>query len=86
MHENLTAQALVQAHVDIATLKTEVKHLTLAIEELKTSNADLVSKLETISSLLTEAKGGWRVMVFLGGAAASLGAIISWALDHLTFK
>jgi hypothetical protein len=31
---------------------------------------------------LSEAKGGWRLLMGLGGAAATLGGIITWFATH----
>lgn len=78
--------ALIQAQIDIATLETEVKHLTTAVNELKSLNQKIFRKLDETQDLLTEAKGGWKALMFLGGAGATLGAFLTWFFEHFTFK
>jgi hypothetical protein len=67
--------------------------LQAQVETLIESNRINTATLETMSEAvhamqlqMAEAKGGWRTLVFLGGAAASLGGAISWALSHVTGK
>lgn len=80
------AEALVQAQIDVATLQTEVKHLTIAVGDLKASNKAMADQLTEIRDLLTQAKGGWKTMMYLGGAGATLGAFVTWALDHIALR
>jgi negative regulator of sigma E activity len=39
-----------------------------------------------VLSALTEAKGGWRAMMWIAGAVASAAAAVTWALQHVTLK
>lgn len=60
-------------------LIARVGHVEAEVHGLR---ADMEKVLET----LQEAKGGWRTLMFVGGAAASLGSIlggiVSWVLSH----
>jgi hypothetical protein len=38
----------------------------------------MASTMAQIQLQLAEAKGGWRLLMGLGGAAASVGAVASW--------
>jgi hypothetical protein len=78
--------ALVEAQISIGRLETEVAHLTRSLIELKTGYAAMDVKLEEIQHLLAEANGGWRTVMWLGGAAASIGGFVSWATTHLTWR
>lgn len=71
----------------------EFGRLQAQVEQLIESNRVNTATLETMSECvhamqiqMAEAKGGWKTLVFLGGAAASLGGAISWVLSHLSFK
>ncbi|VDO06515.1 unnamed protein product [Brugia timori] len=66
-------EALAKAQVDIGRLETEVSHLTDAVKELRASNAAVTKALVDIQRTLDEARGGWRTLMFVGGAAASMG-------------
>jgi hypothetical protein len=39
--------------------------------------------LRAIQATLSEAKGGWRVMMLIGGAAGTLGGLLGWILSHV---
>lgn len=65
--------------VEFGRLQAQVAQLTALVGELRTD-------VKAMRDQMTEAKGGWRTLVFLGGAAASLGGVLSWALAHLTGK
>lgn len=79
-------EALVQAQIDIGRLEAEVAHMTAIVAELKASNKKMSEKLDEIVAVLAEARGGWRTMMWMGGAAASLGAALSWFATHIQWK
>jgi chromosome condensin MukBEF ATPase and DNA-binding subunit MukB len=54
----------------IAVLETELM-------AMKKQHADMAADIKTILATLSEAKGGWRVMMMVGGASGVLGAFIS---------
>lgn len=64
------------SEVQVARLEVKVAHLEsqLLIVNLK---------LDTVLEKLSEAKGGWRTLMWLGGAAGTLGAGVAWGLSHL---
>lgn len=71
----------------------EFGRLQAQVQQLLESNRLLTESITTMSTAIqamqlqmAEAKGGWRTLVFLGGAAASLGSLASWALSHLFGK
>ena len=78
---NVTEDSVQIARLDerLRQLDTELKALTHGLEELQVQMGQILDKLN-------EAKGGWRMLMWLGGGAASLGAGISWALTHVTVK
>jgi len=44
------------------------------IETLQKEIAELRHEIKQISKILNEARGGWRTMMLLGGAAGAVGA------------
>lgn len=44
------------------------------IETLQKEIAELRQEIKQISKILAEARGGWRTMMLLGGAAGAVGA------------
>ena len=83
MQTPVAVAAIGKAQVDIARLEIQVEHLMASVNELKKSNAGLEYQLQEITKLLSEARGGWHVMMWLGGACATLGGVITWAIQHL---
>jgi hypothetical protein len=67
--------ALTEAQIDIAVLKSQ-------LTEIKAKQSEIGTKLDTVLAKLSEAKGGWRLLMALGGAAATAGGAITWFLTH----
>lgn len=58
---------------------------TLVISDA--SKTDLLVKLaddmQAVRLQLAEARGGWRLLLAIGGAAGTVGAGVAWAANHL---
>jgi hypothetical protein len=68
----------------------EFGRLQSQVETLIRSDAaktDLLEKLaddmQAVRIQLAEARGGWRLLVALGGASGAIGAALAWAASHL---
>lgn len=72
-----------QAAVDIAVLKEQVLHLNRSVDELNDAIKEMAGQVAAMSSTLAEAKGGWRTLVALGGAASVLTEAVHWILTHV---
>lgn len=68
--------------VKLAVMETEMMHMKAAIADLKFSNARQTEKIDLILSTMSEAKGGWKTLLAMGGAAGTAGGFITWALAH----
>lgn len=71
----------------------EFGRLQAQVEQLIDSNRINTATLETMSEAvhamqiqMAEAKGGWKALMLIGGASASLGSVATWLLTHLTGK
>ena len=71
----------------------EFGRLQAQVEMLLKSNQTLTDALEALTASVTamrmemaEAKGGWKVLMLLGGASASVGSAATWALTHFFGK
>lgn len=76
------AEALATARISIARLEVEVAHLRKGLAAVEESNQQLTEKLDQVLLTLSEARGGWRTMMILGGAMATIGAGLSWVMQH----
>jgi hypothetical protein len=72
-----------KAQQDIVRLEVEVEHMTRAIEALTNMLNEQAKTLAAIQKTLSEARGGWRTLMLVGGAASTIGALISWIASHV---
>lgn len=57
--------------------------LEAKIERLEKDVAHLLDRQEEILEILQQARGGWKVMVAVGGVAAAIGALMTKASTWL---
>jgi hypothetical protein len=43
----------------------------------------LADDMQAVRLQLAEARGGWRLLLAMGGAAGTVGAVATWAATHL---
>lgn len=61
---------------EFGRMEQEVKQLTAQMAQMQQT-------LDHINSTLSEAKGGWRVLMYVGGASAAVGGFIAWIFQHV---
>lgn len=71
-----------QNAINLATLQVEVSYLKAAVGDLRATNAQTNEKLDKVLAQLAEARGGWRTLMLVGGAASTMGGAVTWALSH----
>lgn len=76
------AEALATARINIARLEVQVGNLTQGMADLQESNQQLTAKLDQVLLTLSEARGGWKTLMVVGGAASSAGAGLAWVVQH----
>ncbi len=59
----------------VAALKTE-------LNDVKHKQSVMDEKLDLVLDKLSEAKGGWKLLMGLGGAAVTLGGVVTWFATH----
>jgi hypothetical protein len=68
--------------IEYGELRGKVAGALDAIVEIRNRQKATDEKLDQVLDKLSEAKGGWRLLMGLGGAAATLGGIITWFATH----
>lgn len=68
--------------ISLAVVKSEMEHLKAAVADLKFSNARQDTKLDEVLRTMHEAKGGWRLLLLIGGAAGTVGGLIAWLFSQ----
>ena len=67
-------------------LEAAVEALDARMQRVDSKLGDLDGKLQKLSDAITEARGGWRMALLLGGAAAAAGSGLTWLLQHVTLR
>lgn len=68
--------------IEFGRLQAQVETL-IASDGAKTALlAQLASDMTAVRLQLAEAKGGWRLLMLLGGAGATFGSVLTWGLTH----
>lgn len=67
---------------EFGRLEGAVDRLKTELNEVKQQQTAMDEKLDLVLNKLSEAKGGWKLLMALGGAAATLGAAVAWAVGH----
>ena len=68
---------------DFGRLESEVCSLHSLIEAQTIAVKDMNDRLDIISVTLSEARGGWRTLMWLSGISGTVGAVLSWTVQHL---
>jgi hypothetical protein len=71
-----------QNATSIAAIQVEVSYLKMAVSDLRATNAELDRKLDQVLFQMAEARGGWRTLMLIGGAAGSLGGALTWIVGQ----
>lgn len=61
---------------EVATLRRDNDRQLVLLEQL-------AKDVGAMKEQMVEARGGWKLLMLLGGSAASLGGAISWAAAHI---
>lgn len=71
-----------QNAIALAALQVEVSYLKVAVAEVRATNMLQNEKLDKVLAQLAEARGGWRTLMLIGGAAGSMGSAVTFLLSH----
>lgn len=71
---------------EFGRLQAEVVALRRDNDRMLEMLGKLTTSVDSINEKLSEAKGGWRLLMLLGGAAATLGGLLAWALQHVNWR
>jgi prefoldin subunit 5 len=60
---------------ELATHANDIKHLQADMDAMKADVAAIRESIEAINKTLSEARGGWKVLIWAGGAASAFSAL-----------
>lgn len=67
---------------EYGALQQRVQNLCADVEALTESVERLSRKVDDLSNVISEAKGGWRVLMAVSGAAATISGVLTWLLSN----
>ena len=68
---------------ELATHAADIDHLQKDMNKLMSDMEDVKRTLVDIQSTLSEAKGGWKMLMLLGGAGGLFGSLITQVVHSL---
>ena len=68
---------------ELAVHETEIKHLQADMDKMVKDMNDIKETLKAIQQTLDQAHGGWRMLLAVGSAAALVGGVVAWIIDHM---
>ena len=67
---------------ELATHASEIRHLQADMDKMVEDMEEIKKALAKIDRTLSEAKGGWRMLMAVGGASGVIGSAITWVVSH----
>lgn len=73
----------IQTVRELATHGADIKHLQMDMDKMVKDLDEIKEALISINITLSEAKGGWKLLLMVGGIGASVATVVAWILDYL---
>jgi prefoldin subunit 5 len=74
----------IQTARELATHASDIKHLQDDMDAMKEDIAAIRKSLEDIDKTLSEARGGWKVLMMAGGAISAITAVVGFFTGRMT--
>jgi prefoldin subunit 5 len=69
---------------ELATHSADIRYLQTDMDKMSKDMSEIKEAIREISKTLSEAKGGWKLLLVVGGIGASVATVATWLID--TFK
>jgi prefoldin subunit 5 len=73
----------IQTVRELATHTADIKHIQTDMDKMAKDIEEIKDALRDISITLSEAKGGWKLLLVVGSIGASVATVVAWILDFL---
>lgn len=83
------SDSLQTVHIDpvqFGRVQAEVEALRRDADKLLQTQQEQIQMLQKLNEQLTEARGGWKMLMLIGGASATFGALVSKILAPVVGK
>ena len=72
----------IQTARELATHANDIQHLQEDMDKMVKEMAEIKRSLAAIDRTLSEARGGWKTFLAIGGAGAALVELLQWIIQH----
>ena len=66
---------------ELATHTADIKHIEADMDKIVKDIEEIKEALRSITAILAEAKGGWKLLLMVGGLGASIATVVAWVID-----
>ena len=81
----MTEEAIKTAR-ELATHASDIRHLQDDMDKMLESMKTMQATLTAIDKTLSEAKGGWKMLMLVGGAGGAVGSFLTYRANWLPSK
>jgi prefoldin subunit 5 len=81
MEHQRTDDPAMQTVRELATHSADIRHLQADMDKMVKDIDEIKEALKNIGVILSEAKGGWKLLLVVGGIGASVATLITWFID-----
>lgn len=81
----MTEEAIKTAR-ELATHASDIRHLQDDMDKMLESMKTMQATLTAIDKTLSEAKGGWKMLMLVGGAGGAVGSFLTYLANGLQSK
>lgn len=71
---------------ELATHASDIRHLQDDMDKMLESMRTMQATLTAIDKTLSEAKGGWKMLMLVGGAGGAVGSFLTYLASALPSK
>ena len=72
----------IQTARELATHASDIKHLQEDMDKLVSDMATVKESLAEIQKTLSEARGGWKVLMWAGGSVSAVTGFVGFVVGH----
>ncbi len=83
---DIDARAFGQLEGEVKALAMTLDAQNKTLEQQNVALAAVSKELGEIKTTLSEARGGWKALVWIAGVSATAAGAVTWILQHITFR
>ena len=72
----------IQTARELATHANDIKHLQTDMDKLVGDMEEIKESIQMIQKTLSEAQGGWKALLWAGGAVSAVTGVIGFVMGH----